>query len=73
MVRTIIKPNMPKINLSIPPEYVGEEIEVLAFPVNGMDNHDKPTKSVPVFGCLKGQIKISDDFDEPLEDFKDYM
>ena len=24
-------------------------------------------------GCLKGKITISDDFDEPLEDFKDYM
>lgn len=26
-----------------------------------------------VLGCLKGQIWMSDDFDEPLEDFKDYM
>jgi hypothetical protein len=25
------------------------------------------------FGGLKGQIWMSDDFDEPLEDFKDYM
>jgi len=25
------------------------------------------------FGCLKGRIWMSDDFDEPLEDFKDYM
>ena len=31
------------------------------------------TKKKPVFGCLKGQIWMSDDFDEPLEDFKDYM
>ena len=28
---------------------------------------------VPVFGCAKGQFLIADDFDEPLEDFKDYM
>lgn len=28
---------------------------------------------VPVFGIAKGQIKMSDDFDEPLECFKDYM
>ncbi|HYG15870.1 MAG TPA: DUF2281 domain-containing protein [Bacteroidia bacterium] len=27
----------------------------------------------PVFGRLKGQIKIADDFDEPLEGFKEYM
>ena len=24
-------------------------------------------------GTAKGKIKISDDFDEPLEDFKEYM
>jgi len=24
-------------------------------------------------GFLKGQIKMSDDFDEPLDDFKEYM
>jgi hypothetical protein len=26
-----------------------------------------------VFGCAKGQFVMADDFDEPLEDFKDYM
>lgn len=25
------------------------------------------------FGCCKGMFVISDSFDEPLEDFKDYM
>lgn len=25
------------------------------------------------FGCLKGKIWMAPDFDEPLEDFKDYM
>ena len=24
-------------------------------------------------GCLKGQIWMAEDFDAPLEDFKDYM
>lgn len=27
----------------------------------------------PKFGCAKGQIYIAPDFDEPLDDFKDYM
>lgn len=27
----------------------------------------------PVFGRLKGSIDMKPDFDEPLEDFKDYM
>ncbi|MDI6794426.1 MAG: type II toxin-antitoxin system Phd/YefM family antitoxin [bacterium] len=31
------------------------------------------TKPSPKFGSAKGLVEISDDFDEPLEDFKDYM
>ncbi|MBW8331386.1 MAG: DUF2281 domain-containing protein [Prolixibacteraceae bacterium] len=30
-------------------------------------------KKHPKFGCAEGQIYISPDFDEPLDDFKDYM
>lgn len=30
-------------------------------------------KNKPKFGSLKGKIVIHDDFDEPLEDFKEYM
>jgi len=30
-------------------------------------------KKQPVFGCAKGQFIMSKDFDEPLDDFKDYM
>ncbi len=31
------------------------------------------TQRTRVFGSLKGKIKMADDFDEPLEDFADYM
>jgi len=31
-----------------------------------------PSKK-PVFGCLKGSIEISPDFDDPLEEMKEYM
>ncbi len=33
----------------------------------------KEKKPVPQFGRLKGKITMSDDFDEPLEEFKEYM
>jgi hypothetical protein len=33
----------------------------------------KATGHKPVFGCAKGQFIMSDDFDAPLEDFKEYM
>ncbi|WP_414545469.1 MULTISPECIES: type II toxin-antitoxin system Phd/YefM family antitoxin [Nostocaceae] len=32
-----------------------------------------PVKRRPKFGSAKGLITISDDFDKPLEDFKEYM
>jgi len=36
-----------------------------------------PTGTKPIkergFGCAKGQFWLADDFDAPLEDFKDYM
>ena len=32
-----------------------------------------PVKPRPKFGSAKGLIEMSDDFDEPLEDFQDYM
>ncbi len=31
-------------------------------------NHPKPS---PMFGSARGMIKISDDFDSPIEDFRD--
>jgi hypothetical protein len=44
------------------------------------ENHDKyvaqqeePAAKQPQFGSARGLIKISDDFDEPLEDFAEYM
>jgi hypothetical protein len=33
---------------------------------------EPPIKRSPLFGSDKDVISISDDFDEPLEDFKDY-
>ena len=33
----------------------------------------KLESKVPKFGSAKGKYIMSDDFDEPLDDFKDYM
>ena len=32
-----------------------------------------PEKKTPKPGCMKGKIWMADDFDAPLEDFKEYM
>jgi Protein of unknown function (DUF2281) len=36
-----------------------------------LDMKVEPRK--PVFGSAKGKYKMSEDFDAPLDDFKDYM
>jgi antitoxin (DNA-binding transcriptional repressor) of toxin-antitoxin stability system len=32
-----------------------------------------PNRPKPVFGCARGQVVVHDDFDQPLDDFKEYM
>lgn len=39
-----------------------------------LEKIDKPRKSKRQFGSMKGLVEyIADDFDAPLEDFKEYM
>jgi len=33
----------------------------------------KSKKQKPKYGCLKGKIWLAPDFNEPLDDFKEYM
>lgn len=43
--------------------------------VASLKKGDKSNKKIKErqFGFAKGAFKMSEDFDEPLEDFKDYM
>ena len=34
---------------------------------------DKPKRKTRQFGRLKGKIRMADDWDAPLDDFKEYM
>jgi hypothetical protein len=47
--------------------FMGESFEVIII----KKTHKK--KPMRKAGTLKGRIHMRDDFDEPLEDFKDYM
>ena len=40
-----------------------------------LSTNAKPRKKAraEMFGCLRGEYKIADDFDAPLDDFKEYM
>lgn len=47
-------------------------IESLVEKTSGK-NSRQSSKTKPVFGSLKGKIKLSEDFDAPLDDFREYM
>jgi len=42
------------------------------FMVEDNEIHEDTILPMPEFGSAKGLIKMSDDFDEPLEDFAEY-
>lgn len=48
-------------------------IDSLIEEQNQASNSEKLPKKYRVAGTMKGMIIMSDDFDEPLEDLKDYM
>jgi hypothetical protein len=57
----------------LPSNYISEILDFVGY----LKHKDPPVeKNKPArqgFGCAKGQIRMAPDFDDPLEDFKEYM
>nr|VFJ74320.1 MAG: Antitoxin component of toxin-antitoxin stability system, DNA-binding transcriptional repressor [Candidatus Kentron sp. FW] len=52
----------------------GEEVIITRDDGSGFKIISLPDKGLlPKFGSVKGLFEMSDDFDEPLEDFGEYM
>jgi len=48
--------------------------ELLAYMEFLIQKHQSNMKKThPKAGCMKGTFKMSDDFNEPIDDFKEYM
>jgi len=45
----------------------------IPFPVVAPQEKVAKMSRESMFGCMRGQFKMADDFDAPLEDFKEYM
>jgi len=82
MIRTIIKSDTSRINLSIPEEYVGEEVEILVFPVNSTVNlqesvYDAATQparrqeAFQNFMKYKGTLPADFDYNKELAEYRD--
>jgi hypothetical protein len=74
MIHTLIHPRTAELSLTLPPEYVDQDLEVIVF-ARGESHLAQPSplpaKRSP--GALKGKIKMNDDFAAPLADFQDYQ
>lgn len=55
---------------ALPPSLIKEVNDFVEFL---MTKHRKNKIKERKFGCAKGLIEMHDDFDAPLEDFKEYM
>ncbi len=60
---------------TLPENMKSEVLDFIDFLLTKEATKDKQNTSIPKpkFGSAKGMFKMSADFDEPLEDFKDYM
>jgi len=62
---------------SLPEDVRSQVVEFIEFLLQRRKKDDRPTQkadpNLRPLGKFKGKIHMSDDFDEPLEDFKEYM
>ena len=65
--QTVVVPADRRLTIEVPREVPSGQVILTFTPAEA-----KPKKA-RVFGCAKGQFRMAEDFDEPLEDFKDYM
>jgi hypothetical protein len=73
MIRTIFTPDSEQVTFPIPEKYIGAELEIIIFPVKDVSSVSAFVQKTPVFGCAKGEFKMSNDFDAPIDDFMEYM
>jgi hypothetical protein len=68
-ITAILEPDPDgSLHLPLPPELRHTAVKVTAT----LEAADA-SAARPQFGYLAGKIKLAADFDEPLEDFQDYM
>jgi len=71
ITQTVEVPADRWITLEVPREVPTGPV-VLTFTPREVPTEEGLTKE-HVFGCAKGKYRIADDFDAPLDDFRDYM
>jgi antitoxin (DNA-binding transcriptional repressor) of toxin-antitoxin stability system len=73
MVKVTIKEAQSKLPDLISAVLEGEKVLIQTEENHRIELVPLKKQSTRKFGCAKGLIEISDDFDEPLDDFKTYI
>ena len=58
---------------TLPPDLKSEANDFIDFLLEKSKKEIQRNSGTPKFGSLRGKIKMSADFDEPLDDLKEYM
>jgi hypothetical protein len=74
-ITTVLQPHEDgTLHLPVPTAWRNQAIRVKAeLELVASGTEPSPKEPLKGFGCLRGKISMSPDFDEPLEDFKEYM
>jgi len=70
ITQTVEIPPSRRITLDVPREV---PIGTVILTFTPRDASTEGQLQERVFGCSKGKYRMADDFDAPLDDFKDYM
>jgi len=71
ITQTVEIPANRRLTIDVPREVPTGSV-ILTFTPREVPAKEQPQERKG-YGCLKGQIWMADDFDAPLDDFKDYM
>ena len=73
ITQTVEIPVDHRLTIDVPPEVPAGRAEIRFFPVSAGKEPVTEQKKQRKFGCVKGDYWMADDFNAPLDDFKDYM
>ena len=68
IMQTVTIPESRRLTIDVPPEVPAGPVIITFTP-----KIDSKSGQRNGFGCVKGDYWMADDFDAPLDDFKDYM
>ena len=65
------------LHVPIPENWIQQGVKAVLIkadiePLGGISGSTQQSEGLKGFGCLKGKVSLSPDFDEPIADFKEY-